>query len=168
MEASCLPPFPHLESFRATTYRIHLMFVTSPHFQMDVPRSLLTDDRKCWRTIELSFNGPWFILTYRKREGRTAFDHRLLVWLSADVLQILTLEPAPTVVGLDYVSPPNFGGEKGWQIQPIREIWRAQDAAVDGNEFLVFRDADGQEFREPGAYEMEEHRPSRELVMALS
>ena len=81
------------------------MFVTSPHFEMDVPRSLLTDDRKCWRTIELSFNGPWFILTYRKREGRTAFDHHLLVWLSADVLQILTLEPAPTVVGLDYGIP---------------------------------------------------------------
>lgn len=143
------------------------MFVTSPHFQMDLPQALLTDDRKCWRTIELYFNGPWFILTHTMREGRAAFDHRLLVWLSADVLQILTLEPVPLVVGLDYVLPPLFGKNKCWQIQPIREIWRARDGAVNGCDFLVFRDPDGKEFREPSAYETKEHRPSRELVFAL-
>ena len=118
--------------------------------------------------IELYFNGPWFILTHRMREGRTTFDHRLLVWLSADILQILTLEPAPVVVRLDYVLPPAFGGKKmGWQVQSIREIWRARDAAVDGREFLVFRDVNGQEFREPGATELIEHSPSRELILAL-
>jgi hypothetical protein len=121
------------------------MFVTSPAFELQVPRGLAQPGQRFWRSVGFSLNVPWFIVSveYRDENEEACFCQDMLMSSDADVAEVLEGDVGDTVVGLQYVEPPSYSPTGGWRMRSVRKVWRAAKPSDLPSAPLVFEDEFG-------------------------
>ena len=97
------------------------MFMTSPHMEVQVPKSLLPKGGSCLQAVSLSTGAAWFVLTTAHEEEKsTIYQTTLVSWASTLRGVLEGLEDA-NVVGLQWMRPTGDAG--GWKLTDVREVW---------------------------------------------
>ncbi len=116
------------------------MFVSLPEYRFHVPTPLAAPGASYWRSLVLSTNTPWYVLTIRTEEASPA-DTFLLVWDSDLVQAIKTSE-----VQVESLLLLSRSGVRGaWSPIEITEIWEASDPQDEGTQVLLV-DVGGNEY----------------------
>lgn len=98
------------------------MFMTSPHFEVPVPKSLLPKGGACLQAVSLSTGSAWFVLTTAHEEEKsTIYQTTLVSWASTLRRLLEGLGGANKVVGLQWMRPTFEAG--GWELTDVSEVW---------------------------------------------
>lgn len=98
------------------------MFMTSPHFEVPVPRSLLPKGGSCLQAVSLSTGSAWFVLTTAHEEEKsTIYQTTLVSWASTLRGLLEGLGGVNKVVGLQWMRPTFEAG--GWELTDVSEVW---------------------------------------------
>lgn len=130
------------------------MFVCHKSFEFPVPPLLRSPGSSYYRTVELSLQLPWFIVTYLIREGENSclrsvccsWDNDLIELITPQALTQATQTSPPTqqaVASLQQVVPQPDGN--GWAVRDIRSVWTALNASSD-EQVVILEDAYGAQF----------------------
>lgn len=120
------------------------MFVSLPEYEFHVPAEIAPPRAKYWRTLGLSVNSAWFLLTVRLRTPERLRESFLVVWDSDLVDALATLDADP--LALLCIAPNTRSRGLPWRAVPIQEIWRATSSSEDENECILFVGIDGKEY----------------------
>ena len=97
------------------------MFMTSPHFEVPVPKSLLPKGGSCLEAVSLSTEAPWFVLTTSHAEEESKFYQTTLVAWTSTLRGVLEGLESASVVGLQWMRPIFEAG--GWELTEVSEVW---------------------------------------------
>jgi hypothetical protein len=117
------------------------MFVSMPEYQFEVPPALAPANAKYWRSLSISTNAAWFVLTVRSRDPQAVPDTFLLAW-DIDLVNVVKSRDV-VIESLMFVAQHVRGPNRGWFSQQIREIWEATDTAEGDNPCVVLVDENG-------------------------
>lgn len=153
------PQLLHVESFRATTYRIQLaqtnsairvirgvarhtslarhtvaaahqeVMLFTTHDAHRVPLRL-QEKTTIWRAIEVTCRLPWFIASV-KEDGLLG---DFLLGSDADVIRFVEELPPGSLGSISMVIPPGWDGNADWDVLLVREVLRSD---VDGDNAVV-------------------------------
>ena len=99
---------------------------------------------KYWRNLGISTRASWFVLSIRLREPEALPDTFMLAW---DTDLIGVIESAEVEVESILCIAPHIRGKlRGWYSRQMVEIWEATDPRDDGNQCVLFVDAEGNEY----------------------
>ncbi len=113
------------------------MFMTSPHMEVPVPKSLLPKGGSCLQAVSLSTGSAWFVLTTAHEEEKsTIYQTTLVSWASTLRGLLETLESS-SVVGLQWVRPTSEAG--GWELTDVSEVWLPDEREEASTGLLLFR-----------------------------
>lgn len=113
------------------------MFMTSPHMEVQVPKSLLPKGGSCLQAVSLSTGAAWFVLTTAHEEEKsTIYQTTLVSWASTLRGVLEGLEDA-NVVGLQWMRPTGDAG--GWKLTDVREVWLPDEREEAMTGALLFR-----------------------------
>lgn len=130
------------------------MFVCHKSFEFPVPPLLRSPGSGYYRAVELSFQMPWFIITYLVQEEESSFVRSVCCSSENDLIDLIDThvlthagETSPptrqAVASLQQVVPHAHG--TGWTVRDIRSVWVANE--VPSNEQVVIvEDAGGTQF----------------------
>ena len=139
------------------------MFMTSPHMEVPVPKSLLPKGGACLQAVSLSTGSAWFVLTTAHEEEKSTIYQTTLVSWASTLRGLLESLESSSVVGLQWMRPTGDAG--GWKLTDISEVWvpDAREEAMTG--VLLFKES-VQEWRldERGAPVADESSGRRQLV----
>jgi hypothetical protein len=121
------------------------VFVTSPVFELHVPRGLGQPGQRFWRSVGFSLNVPWFIVSvsYDDEDENASVVQEMLMASDADLQEILGGDAADSVVGVQFVEPPAFSKTGTWRMRSVKKIWRAAKQSGSPGSALVFEDEHG-------------------------
>lgn len=97
------------------------MFMTSPHFEVPVPKSLLPKGGSCLQAVSLSTGAAWFVLTTAHPEGQSKLYQTTLVSWGSTLRGLLESLESSSVVGLQWMRPTGDAG--GWKLTDVSEVW---------------------------------------------
>jgi hypothetical protein len=112
------------------------MFMTSPHFEVRVPRSLLSKGSSCLEAVSLSTGAAWFVLTTQHEEEKTKFYQTTLVSWASTLRSLLEGLGSASVVGLQWVRPTAEAG--GWRLTDVSEVWLPDEQEEADTGSLLF------------------------------
>lgn len=115
------------------------MFMTSPHFEVPVPKSLLPKGGACLQAVSLSTGSAWFVLTTAHEEEKSTIYQTTLVSWASTLRGLLESLESSSVVGLQWMRPTGDAG--GWKLTDISEVWvpDAREEAMTG--VLLFKES---------------------------
>lgn len=115
------------------------MFMTSPHFEVPVPKSLLPKGGSCLQAVSLSTWAAWFVLTTAHEEEKSTIYQTTLVSWASTLRGLLESLENSSVVGLQWMRPTGDAG--GWKLTGICEVWvpDAREEAMTG--VLLFKES---------------------------
>ncbi len=116
------------------------MFVSLPEYRFNVPTPLAAPGASYWRSLALSTNTPWYVLTVRADQGSPT-DTFLLAW-DSDLFQAIKASNVE-VESLLLIS--RTGDRSGWEPIQIAEIWEAVDPEDESVEVMLI-DVAGAEY----------------------
>jgi hypothetical protein len=121
------------------------VFVTSPAFELHVPRGLGLPGQRFWRSVGFSLNVPWFIVSieYRDENEEASFCQDMLMSSDADVAEVLDSDATDSVISLQYVEPPSYSETGSWRMRSVKKVWRAAQHLDVPIAPLVFEDEFG-------------------------
>lgn len=93
------------------------MFMTSPHFEVPVPKSLLPKGGSCLQAVSLSTWAAWFVLTTAHEEEKSTIYQTTLVSWASTLRGLLESLENSSVVGLQWMRPTGDAG--GWKLTGI-------------------------------------------------
>ena len=113
------------------------MFMTSPHMEVPVPKSLLPKGGACLQAVSLSTGSAWFVLTTAHEEEKSTIYQTTLVSWASTLRGLLESLESSSVVGLQWMRPTGDAG--GWKLTDISEVWvpDAREEAMTG--VLLFK-----------------------------
>lgn len=115
------------------------MFMTSPHFEVPVPRSLLPRGGACLQAVSLSTGSAWFVLTTaHEEEEATIYQTTLVSWAST-LRGVLEGLGSSSVVGLQWIRPTSEVG--GWELIEVSEVWLPDELENADTGVLLFKDS---------------------------
>ncbi len=120
------------------------MFVSMPEYKFYVPPEIAPPEATYWRTLGLSVNAAWFVLSVRAKVPDALLDTFLLVW-DRDVVDAIASMDAE-VESLLVVAPHVSGRRNGWFSKQIKEIWEGTDLADRDNRCVVMVGEDDVEY----------------------
>lgn len=114
------------------------MFMTSPHMEVPVPKSLLPKGGACLQAVSLSTGSAWFVLTTAHEEEKSTIYQTTLVSWASTLRGLLESLESSSVVGLQWMRPTGDAG--GWKLTDISEVWvpDAREEAMTG--VLLFKE----------------------------
>jgi len=120
------------------------MFVTLPEYKFHVPQGIAEPGAQYWRTLGISCNSAWFLLTLHPATEEGFRDTFLLTWDTdvADGIESLQRE----VASLLCIAPPASELRNSWSSFPIAEVWRATDPEGEDMPCMLFVGEDGLEY----------------------
>lgn len=139
------------------------MFMTSPHMEVPVPKSLLPKGGACLQAVSLSTGSAWFVLTTAHEEEKsTIYQTTLVSWVTTLRGVLEGLEGAK-VVGLQWMRPTGDAG--GWKLTDVSEVWLPDEREEPVTGELLFKES-AQEWLldERGAPVADESSGRRQLV----
>jgi len=139
------------------------MFMTSPHFEVPVPKSLLPKGGACLQAVSLPTGSAWFVLTTAHEEEKsTIYQTTLVSWVTTLRGVLGGLEGAK-VVGLQWMRPTGDAG--GWKLTDVSEVWLPDEREEPVTGELLFKES-AQEWLldERGAPVADESSGRRQLV----
>lgn len=101
------------------------MFMTSPHFQVRVPKSLLPTGGTCSQAVTLSSNASWYVLTTRHAVGSAVLRNTTLVAWPQTLRAMLEGAEDGAVISIQWMRPTC--SLKGWQLIDVGEVWLAAE-----------------------------------------
>ncbi len=115
------------------------MFMTSPHMEVPVPKSLLPKGGACLQAVSLSTGSAWFVLTTAHEEEKSTIYQTTLVSWASTLRGLLESLESSSVVGLQWMRPTGDAG--GWKLTDISEVWvpDAREEAMTG--VLLFKES---------------------------
>lgn len=115
------------------------MFMTSPHMEVPVPKSLLPKGGSCLQAVSLSTGSAWFVLTTAHEEEKSTIYQTTLVSWASTLRGLLESLESCSVVGLQWMRPTGDAG--GWKLTDISEVWvpDAREEAMTG--VLLFKES---------------------------
>lgn len=113
------------------------MFMTSPHFEVPVPRSLLSKGGSCLQAVSLSTGAAWFVLTTAHEEEKSTIYQTTLVSWASTLRELLEGLESSSVVGLQWMRPTGDAG--GWELTEVREVWLPDEREEASTGTLLFR-----------------------------
>ncbi len=116
------------------------MFVSLPQYRFHVPAPLATPGANYWRSLALSTNTPWYVLTVRA-ERASPTDTFLLAWDS----DLVEATKAADVQVESLLLIARTGPRSGWHPIKIAEIWEAADPEDEATGLLLV-DVHGAEY----------------------
>jgi hypothetical protein len=121
------------------------LFVTSPVFEFKMPLGLAQPGQRFWRSVACSLNVPWLIVSvaYRDENEDESFCQDMLMASDDDLAELLDSDARDSVVGVQYVEPPNFSETQNWRMRNVTKIWRAAKTFESRLPALVFEDKSG-------------------------
>lgn len=115
------------------------MFMTSPHMEVPVPKSLLPKGGSCLQAVSLSTGAAWFVLTTaHEQEKSTIYQTTLVSWASTLRGLLEGLEGA-SVVGLQWMRPTPDAG--GWELTDVSEVWLPGKGEEVNTGALLFKES---------------------------
>lgn len=97
------------------------MFMTSPHMEVPVPKSLLPKGGSCLQAVSLSTGSAWFVLTTAHEEEKSTIYQTTLVSWASTLRGVLEGLEGAKVVGLQWMRPTFEAG--GWELTEVSEVW---------------------------------------------
>lgn len=97
------------------------MFMTSPHMEVPVPKSLLPKGGSCRQAVSLSTGSTWFVLTTAHEEEKSTIYQTTLVSWASTLRGVLEGLEGAKVVGLQWTRPTFEAG--GWELTEVSEVW---------------------------------------------
>jgi hypothetical protein len=113
------------------------MFMTSPHFEVPVPKSLLPKGGACLQAVSLSNCADWFVLTTEHAVERAVMQQTTLVSWTTTLRTLLEGLGDACVVALQWMRPA--GDMRGWELAEVEEVWLAADDEAAQGGALVFK-----------------------------
>jgi len=120
------------------------MFVSLPPYEFNVPAEIAPPGARYWRSLGMSVNAAWFLLTVRLRTPERLRDSFLIAWDFDLVDALATLDADP--VALMCIAPDSRRRGLPWKAVPIHEIWTAASPLEGKNTCILFVGADGKEY----------------------
>lgn len=115
------------------------MFMTSPHMEVPVPKSLLPKGGTCLQAVSLSTGSAWFVLTTAHEEEKsTIYQTTLVSWVTTLRGVLEGLEGAK-VVGLQWMRPTFEAG--GWELTDVSEVWVPDEREEPVTGELLFKES---------------------------
>lgn len=120
------------------------MFVSLPEYKFHVPEGLAEPGAQYWRTLGISCNSAWFLLTLHPATNAGLQDTFLLTWDTdvADGIESLQRD----VASLLCIAPPDSEVRSSWSSFAIAEVWRATDPEAEDIPCVLFVGEDGLEY----------------------
>ncbi len=114
------------------------MFMTSPHFRVPVPKSLLPKGGTCLQAVSLSACGDWWVLTTEHSVEDAKLQQTTLVSWSTALRKLLEEREGAGVVALQWMKlASDF---RGWELAEVEEVWLpAEDELPEEVGTLLFR-----------------------------
>lgn len=139
------------------------MFMTSPHFEVPVPKSLLPKGGTCLQAVSLSTGAAWFVLTTVHPEEQPKLYQTTLVSWGSTLRRLLESLESSSVVGLQWMRPRGDAG--GWELTDVSEVWVPDELEEASTGLLLFKQS-AQEWLldEQGAPVSDERGGRRQLV----
>lgn len=117
------------------------MFVSLPEHKFYVPTELAGQDAAYWRSVALSTNTPWFILSVQPDDPGANIDTFLIAW-DTDLVGAV----APRDVKVEsLLMVSRRGRAEGWHPVEIAEIWEATDPEDESTSVMLV-DIRGKEY----------------------
>ena len=113
------------------------MFMTSPHMEVQVPKSLLPKGGSCLQAVSLSTGAAWFVLTTAHEEEKSTIYQTTLVSWASTLRGLLESLERSSVVGLQWMRPTGDAG--GWELTEVREVWLPDEREEASTGTLLFR-----------------------------
>lgn len=113
------------------------MFMTSPHMEVPVPKSLLPKGGTCLQAVSLSTGADWFVLTTAHEEEKSTIYQTTLVSWAGTLRGLLEGLESSSVVGLQWMRPTGDAG--GWELTDVREVWLPDEREEASTGTLLFR-----------------------------
>ncbi len=119
------------------------MFASFPEDRFHVPAGLSAPSAQYWKTISVSSNMAWYLLTV-SIEGAARPQQTFLFWRDAELVRAL-IELDMDFDSLMCFVPPTTTEGGGWQPLPISEVWYATNSSAVCDATPLFVTADGDE-----------------------
>ncbi len=116
------------------------MFVSMPEYKFFVPPELSAPGAAFWRSLGLSTQAAWYVITLRPRHKNAMVETFLLAW-DRDIPGALESLDAD-LVALLFVAPHVGTGHHGWFSRQIAEVWEGTDPD-DENPCVILVDQEG-------------------------
>jgi hypothetical protein len=113
------------------------MFMTSPNFEVSVPKSLLPAGGSCLHAVSLSSGADWFVLTTLHPVEESRMQQTTLVAWSTTLRTLLQSLGDACVVALHWMRPA--ASSRGWTLTSITEVWLAAESELHTTGALLFR-----------------------------
>lgn len=140
------------------------MFVTSPHFEVPVPKSLLPKGGSCFQSVSLSTSSAWFVLTTAHEEKRSKMYQTTLVSWASTLRTLLEGLEGSCVVGIQWVRPTEGAGR--WALADVNEVWLPAELEEADTGVLLFKTATAERLlNERGAPVAQELKGRNRLVV---
>jgi hypothetical protein len=138
------------------------MFVSLPEYRFHVPEGIAEPGAQYWRTLAISCNCAWFLLTLHPATDVGLQDTFLLTWDTdvADGIESLQRD----VASLLCIAPPDSEVRSSWSSFGIAEVWRATDPEAEDIPCVLFVGEDGLEYS--GLFGGRAHGLVRESLVA--
>ena len=119
------------------------MFISHPQHESILLTSLSTRGAQYWRSMQISANKPWFVLTVEvAHDGQTRHRSICIAWDSDLVHTIESLVDVKPV-GLLCMTPNRASNSPRWLSRAVQEVWIAQTKAME--QIVVLCDEHGAE-----------------------
>lgn len=122
------------------------MFVSYPEHEVPIFAAFAEPGTRHWRVIELPLHAPWFLLTIELPDPdgtHMSLSHTLCIAREHDLVLALQTIDAERVLGLVAMRPGWTSPSGQWTSRGVSEVWLRQ---ADGYEYVVLKDAGGEEF----------------------
>ena len=120
------------------------MFMTSPSDRVELPAGLGIADAQYWRSLALTANTAWYVMTLRPRDEEMSPVTILVLW---DTDLVATIESVRAdIASLICIAPPSVGSPTdGWRSINVAEVWQGIDAEFDEVPCTIFVSDTGSE-----------------------
>ena len=140
------------------------MFMTSPHMEVQVPKSLLPKGGSCLQAVSLSTGAAWFVLTTAHEEEKSTIYQTTLVSWASTLRGLLESLESSSVVGLQWMRPTGDAG--GWKLTDVSEVWAPDEHEEASTGSVLFKEStQGWLLDERGAPVADERGGRRQLVV---
>lgn len=143
------------------------MFVTTSNFEQRIPAGLALPDSRYWLAVILSSEAPWFLVSYRVREGDASFVQTVAVAWESTLSEFITTVGAEQLVSVRWVVPDcEKAGQ--WSMKEVAELWAPTDGEIADTGPLLCRVAGEQELVDSFQGRVARSAAGRRLLARLS
>ena len=128
------------------------MFLTYDHYKSPLNKFLTTQGENVWMCADVQILRSWFLLYFSEsvRDGEESvdFDRTMLMSEFDDAVPFLLVDGKGRfrVKGLHIVTPGILNGTSEWAMDPISQVWLAQQPGETVEQIWVFGTRAGKKY----------------------